>query len=614
MADEVYDGAVGIDLGTTYSCVATYEGNNVEIIANEQGSFTTPSFVSFTENERLIGEAAKNQAAMNPRNTVFDVKRLIGRRFDDPTVKKDVESWPFKVVDEDGTPKIEVEYLGGTHRFSAQEISAMILTKMKEIAEVKLGKKVEKAVITVPAYFNDNQRQSTKDAGAIAGLNVLRIINEPTAAAIAYGLGSNKSNKERNVLIYDLGGGTFDVSLLNIQGGVFTVKATAGDTHLGGQDFDTNLLEYCKKEFIRKSKKDPSQDPRALRRLRTACERAKRTLSSGAQTTIEIDSLFDGEDFNMQITRARFEDLNAKAFSGTLEPVAQVLKDAGMEKSGVDEIVLVGGSTRIPKIQKLLSEFFDGKKLEKSINPDEAVAYGAAVQAGILSGKATSADTADLLLLDVVPLDLGVAMEGNIFAPVVPRGQTVPCLKKRTFTTVADNQQTVQFPVFQGVRTNCSDNTSLGEFTLAPIPPMRAGEPVLEVVFEVDVNGILKVTATEKTSGRSANITISNSVGKLSSTEIENMISEAEKYKTNDEAFSKRFEAKQQLESYISRVEEIISDPTLSLKLKRGQKEKIEQSLSEAMGQLEIEDSSAEDLKKKELGLKRLVTKAMSSR
>ncbi|KAK3489274.1 heat shock protein 70 family [Neurospora hispaniola] len=615
MADEVYDGAIGIDLGTTYSCVAIYEGTNVEIIANEQGSFTTPSFVSFTPEERLIGEAAKNQAAMNPKNTVFDVKRLIGRRIDDPTVKKDQESWPFKVVDDGaGNPKVEVDYLNGVHTFSPQEISAMVLTKMKEIAEVKLGKKVEKAVITVPAYFNDNQRQATKDAGAIAGLNVLRIINEPTAAAIAYGLGANKSNKERNVLIYDLGGGTFDVSLLNIQGGVFTVKATAGDTHLGGQDFDTNLLDYCKKEFTRRTKKDLSGDARALRRLRTACERAKRTLSSGAQTTIEIDSLFDGEDFNINVTRARFEDLNAKAFSGTLEPVAQVLKDAGIEKSAVDEIVLVGGSTRIPKVQKLLSEFFDGKKLEKSINPDEAVAYGAAVQAGILSGKATSAETSDLLLLDVVPLSLGVAMEGNIFAPVVPRGQTVPTIKKRTFTTVADNQQTVQFPVYQGERVNCEDNTSLGEFTLAPIPPMKAGEPVLEVVFEVDVNGILKVTATEKTSGRSANITISNSVGKLSSSEIEKMVEEAEKFKSNDEAFSKRFEAKQQLESYISRVEEIVSDPTLSLKLKRGQKEKIEQSLSEAMSQLEIEDSSAEDLKKKELALKRLVTKAMSSR
>merc|ERR1711977_391954 len=404
MSDEVYDGAVGIDLGTTYSCVANYDGNNVEIIANEQGSFTTPSFVSFTAEERLIGEAAKTQAAMNPANTVFDVKRLIGRRFDDETVKKDIESWPFKIVDQGGNPMVQVQYLKETKTFSPQEISSMVLTKMKEVAETKLGKKVSKAVVTVPAYFNDNQRQATKDAGAIAGLNVLRIINEPTAAAIAYGLGAGKSNKERNVLIYDLGGGTFDVSLLNIQGGVFTVKATAGDTHLGGQDFDTNLLDFCRKDFQRKAKKDISGDARALRRLRTACERAKRTLSSGAQATIEIDSLFEGEDFTMTITRARFEELNAKAFSGTLEPVAQVLKDSGVEKSGVDEVVLVGGSTRIPRIQKLLSEFFDGKKLEKSINPDEAVAYGAAVQAGILSGKATSAETADLLLLDVVPL------------------------------------------------------------------------------------------------------------------------------------------------------------------------------------------------------------------
>ncbi|KAK3714655.1 Heat shock protein ssb1 [Vermiconidia calcicola] len=613
MGDEVYDGAIGIDLGTTYSCVANYEGAGVEIIANEQGSFTTPSFVSFTSEERLIGEAAKNQAAMNPTNTVFDIKRLIGRRFDDPTVKKDIESWPFKVIDDDNSPKVQVEYLGENKTFSPQEISAMVLGKMKEVAEVKLGKKVSKAVITVPAYFNDNQRQSTKDAGAIAGLNVLRIINEPTAAAIAYGLGSGKSEKERNVLIYDLGGGTFDVSLLNIQGGVFTVKATAGDTHLGGQDFDTNLLDHFKKEFTRKTKKDISNDPRALRRLRTACERAKRTLSNGTQTAVEIDSLFDGEDFNANITRARFEDINNKAFTGTIQPVEQVLKDANIEKSKVDEIVLVGGSTRIPRIQKLLSDFFNGKKLEKSINPDEAVAYGAAVQAGILSGKATNADTADMLLLDVVPLSLGVAMEGNIFAPVVPRGNTVPTIKKRTFTTVADNQQTVQFPVFQGERVNCEDNTSLGEFTLAPSKRtlyLDAGDAVLEVVFEVDVNGILKVTATEKSSGRSANITISNSVGKLSSSEIEKMVEDAAKFKSSDDAFSKKFEARQQLESYISRVEEIVSDPSMSMKLKKGQKDKIESALSDAMAQLEIEDAGSDDLKKKELALKRVVTKA----
>ena len=613
MADGVFPGAIGIDLGTTYSCVATYD-SAVEIIANEQGNRVTPSFVAFTAEERLIGDAAKNQAALNPKNTIFDAKRLIGRAYEDETVQKDIKSWPFKVIDSAGNPLIEVEYLEETKTFSPQEISSMVLTKMKEIAEAKIGKKVEKAVVTVPAYFNDAQRQATKDAGAIAGLNVLRIINEPTAAAIAYGLGAGKSEKERHVLIFDLGGGTFDVSLLNITGGVFTVKATAGDTHLGGQDFDTNLLEHFKLEFKKKSGLDISNDARALRRLRTACERAKRTLSSVTQTTVEVDSLFDGEDFSANLTRARFEDINSALFKSTLEPVEKVLKDSGISKAKVDEVVLVGGSTRIPKVQKLLSDFFDGKQLEKSINPDEAVAYGAAVQGAILTGQSTSEDTKDLLLLDVIPLSLGVAMQGNVFAPVVPRNTTVPTIKRRTFTTVADHQTTVQFPVYQGERVNCSENTLLGEFDLKNIPPMSAGEPVLEAIFEVDANGILKVTAVEKSTGRSANITISNSIGRLSSDEIEKMIEDAEKFKSSDDAFAKRHEHKQKLEAYVSTVETNVTDPVLSAKLKRSAKEKIEAALSDALATLEVEDSTAEDYRKAELALKRAFTKGFATR
>ncbi|CAI4310439.1 BDM_1a_G0007080.mRNA.1.CDS.1 [Saccharomyces cerevisiae] len=613
MAEGVFQGAIGIDLGTTYSCVATYE-SSVEIIANEQGNRVTPSFVAFTPEERLIGDAAKNQAALNPRNTVFDAKRLIGRRFDDESVQKDMKTWPFKVIDVDGNPVIEVQYLEETKTFSPQEISAMVLTKMKEIAEAKIGKKVEKAVITVPAYFNDAQRQATKDAGAISGLNVLRIINEPTAAAIAYGLGAGKSEKERHVLIFDLGGGTFDVSLLHIASGVYTVKSTSGNTHLGGQDFDTNLLEHFKAEFKKKTGLDISDDARALRRLRTAAERAKRTLSSVTQTTVEVDSLFDGEDFESSLTRARFEDLNAALFKSTLEPVEQVLKDAKISKSQIDEVVLVGGSTRIPKVQKLLSDFFDGKQLEKSINPDEAVAYGAAVQGAILTGQSTSDETKDLLLLDVAPLSLGVGMQGDMFGIVVPRNTTVPTIKRRTFTTCADNQTTVQFPVYQGERVNCKENTLLGEFDLKNIPMMPAGEPVLEAIFEVDANGILKVTAVEKSTGKSSNITISNAVGRLSSEEIEKMVNQAEEFKAADEAFAKKHEARQRLESYVASIEQTVTDPVLSSKLKRGSKSKIEAALSDALAALQIEDPSADELRKAEVGLKRVVTKAMSSR
>ncbi|KAL2809541.1 heat shock protein 70 family [Aspergillus granulosus] len=588
--------AVGIDLGTTYSCVGVFRDDRIDIIANDQGNRTTPSFVAFTDTERLIGDAAKNQVAMNPYNTVFDAKRLIGRRFADAEVQSDMKHWPFKVVDKAGKPVIQVEFKGEEKQFTPEEISSMVLTKMRETAEAFLGGTVNNAVVTVPAYFNDSQRQATKDAGLIAGLNVLRIINEPTAAAIAYGL-DKKVEGERNVLIFDLGGGTFDVSLLTIEEGIFEVKATAGDTHLGGEDFDNRLVNHFVNAFKRDPKhknlsKDITENARALRRLRTACERAKRTLSSAAQTSIEIDSLHEGFDFYTSITRARFEELCQDLFRGTMEPVERVLRDAKIDKASVHEVVLVGGSTRIPKIQRLVSEYFN-KEPNKSINPDEAVAYGAAVQAAILSGDTSSKSTNEILLLDVAPLSVGIETAGGVMTALVKRNTTIPTKKSETFSTYSDNQPGVLIQVYEGERARTKDNNLLGKFELTGIPPAPRGVPQIEVTFDLDANGIMNVSAVEKGTGKTNKITITNDKGRLSKEDIERMLADAEKYKAEDEAEAARIQAKNGLESYAYSLKNTVSEG--QLQINDADKEKVSAKIDEVISWLDNNQTAEKD-------------------